>query len=135
MQLTHGVPFRALQLINVAYQEVGDQLPAHNNKMQALTGKFLNAHQPDTTWPWTEVVNRSTKMSGVITYRNFSILATIVEFMVMHPGLLTVSVKGSPDKGHHMPTCPFLATIDGEVHCHRLIFMQNSELEKMVTRP
>ena len=71
MQLIHGVPFRALQLINAAYQDVGDQLPAHNNKMQALVGQFLNAHQPDTTWPWTEVVNRSTKMSGVIAYQIF----------------------------------------------------------------
>ena len=115
MQMTHGVPFRALQLINAAYQDVGDQLPAHNGKMQALVTKFLSAHQPDTTWAWTEVVNRNTKMTSVITYRDFLVLATMVEFMVVRPGLFTVTVKGQPEHGHHMPTCPFLATISGDV--------------------
>ena len=98
--------------------------------MKILADKFLRDHQPDTTWAWTEVVNRSTRMAAVITYRDFSILASMVEFMVMHPGLFTVTVKGHPEKTHHI-TCPFLATISGEVQCHRLDFVQNSELEKM----
>ena len=72
-------------------------------------------------------------MAPVITYRDYSILASMVEFMVMHPGLFTVAVKGHPEKGHHMPTCPFLATISGEVQCHRLEFVQNSEIEKMTS--
>ena len=67
MQMAHGVPFRALELINSAYTDVGDQLAAHNSKMNILAEKFLRDHQPDTTWPWTEVVNRSTRMAPVLT--------------------------------------------------------------------
>ena len=89
--------------------------------MQTLRGHGLRSSTAAPGWPpslLTEI---------------FLILASMVEFMVMHPGLFTVAVKGHPEKGHHMPTCPFLATISGEVQCHRLDFVQNSEIEKITS--
>jgi len=72
-------------------------------------------------------------MAPVLTYRDFSILASVVEFMVIHPGLFTVTVEGHP--GNHMPTCPFLATISGDIQCHPMNFVQNSYLEGIANPP
>jgi len=49
MQLVHGVPFRALELINSAYTDIGDQLAAHKRKVSILAERYLRDHQPDTT--------------------------------------------------------------------------------------